>query len=430
MFFKLQILYFWLKTKLAYPLRSREAIARWQARRLAVFAKKVLKKSVFYARYWAGKGFDWVAGVPVISKTEFMKNFDDINTQHITYAEALAVALNAEETRDFKSEIKGVTIGLSTGTSGKRGIFLVDARERALWVALVMHRVIKPRLFKKQKVAFFLRANSNLYASVNSALFEFRYFDIFKPLPALLEGMDTFKPAILASPPSILVDIATAQRNKQINIQPTQIISFAEVLHESDRQFIEATFQLKMAEVYQCTEGFLGATCTHGTMHLNEDFVKIEPEWIDNERFYPIITDFSRHSQPVVKYRLNDILQIKKAPCACGSALLAIEKIVGRDDDVLIFGGIKIYPDLISRRIAQSTDAFSQYAIVQTTENTLEIGIESPTEIFEDLKQIFIAVLDKLLQEFGVQSITYSFENQVLHIAGDKIRKIKRLIKN
>lgn len=425
MFFKLRIVYYWLKIYLAYPLRSRQAIERMQARRLAVFAQKVLSKSKFYAPYWVGKTFDWEA-VPQISKSEFMANFDAINTQKITHAEALEVALEAENSRDFKSEIRGITVGLSTGTSGKRGIFLVDGDERALWVALVMHRVIKPRWFKKQKVAFFLRANSNLYASVSSALFDFRYFDIFKPLPTLLQELQAYQPDIVASQPSVCVDIADAQKKQHIHITPKQIISFAEVLHEADKQFIENVFQLKMTEVYQCTEGFLGVTCRQGTMHLNEDFVKIEKEWLDEERFYPIITDFSRHSQPVVKYKLTDILQIKKTPCACGSSLLALEKIIGRDDDVLIFNQIKIYPDLISRRIAQKTDAFSKYTITQVATNHLEIGIESPAEVFAELKHIVQEVLDKLLEEFGIQGIVYTFSNKIDYIAGNKTRKIKR----
>ena len=48
-----------------------------------------------------------------------------------------------------------------------------------------------------------------------------------------------------------------------------------------------------------------------GNGKSNEDFVKIDQEWIDDAHFYPIITDFSRHSQPVVKYKMNDILKIE-----------------------------------------------------------------------------------------------------------------------
>ena len=62
-----------------------------------------------------------------------------------------------------------ITVGLSSGTSGSRGIFLASNIERARWVACVLDRVIGFSL-KKRKVAFFLRANSNLYSAVQSSI--------------------------------------------------------------------------------------------------------------------------------------------------------------------------------------------------------------------------------------------------------------------
>ncbi|MFN0203765.1 MAG: hypothetical protein ACKVTZ_19715 [Bacteroidia bacterium] len=258
-------------------------------------------------------------------------------------------------------------------------------------------------------------------------MFKFSYFDIFKPLETLLGELNSYQPAILAAQPSVLVDICLAQKNSKITIKPIQIISFAEVLHENDKALVEQTFQLKITEVYQCTEGFLGASCEFGTMHLHEDFIQFEKEWIDEERFYPIVTDFSRHSQPIVKYRMDDILQIKTTPCACGSAHLAIEKIIGRDDDVLIFKGIKVYPDLIARKIAQNTDAFQKYEIVQTSDTSLAIGIESQEARFEEIKACFIQTLDELFAKHHVQGVSYVFSNKITHVSGNKTRKIKRL---
>lgn len=423
---KFKIIYYWLKIILRGPFKSREDLERFQGKQLTTFVTQTLCKSRFYKKYFVEKILDW-ARVPIISKTEFMAHFDDINTVNIKKQDALQVALEAENSRNFKSELNGITVGLSTGTSGKRGIFLVSENERALWVALVMHRVIKPKLFKKQKVAFFLRANSNLYASVQSALFQFNYFDIFTPLSHLLVELNVYQPAILAAQPSLLIDICSAQRYKQIDIKPIQIISFAEVLHAHDRQFIEDTFKVKITEVYQCTEGFLGASCEHGTMHLNEDFIHFDKEWIDEDKFYPIITDFSRQSQPVVKYKMNDVLQIKKTPCPCGSHNLAIEQIIGRDDDVLIFDKIKIYPDLIARKIAQQTDAFQRYTIVQTAEKRLEIGIECETEDFDAIKENITFVLNTLLEAHQIKDVVYVFSDKIDHISGNKTRKIKRI---
>lgn len=425
--FKLKILYYCLKIIFLPRFKSQEALRVFQAKKMTHFAKKTLTKSKYYQRFFSKNELNWEE-VPQISKKEFMHSFDDINTVGIKLDEAMKVALKAELTRDFKSEINNITVGLSTGTSGKRALFLVSESERAQWVALVISRVIKPQLFKKQKVAFFLRANNNLYTSINSPLFEFKYFDIFRPLTELLQELNHYQPDILASQPSILLDIALAQKNCTILINPIQVISFAEVLHQNDKQTISTIFGVNITEVYQCTEGFLGSSCKYGTMHLNEDFICFEKEWIDENKFYPIITDFSRTSQPVVKYKLNDILEIKKNKCACGSKLLAIEKIIGRENDVLIFNQIKIYPDLIARRISLFTDSFMKYTITQNHSNQLLINVQCLEEDWIETKANFKIGIESILRDFEVKDIELIFLNNLEEIVGNKNRKIISLV--
>jgi putative adenylate-forming enzyme len=424
--FKLKIIYYWLKILSRPKFDSRKSIEKYQAKQLKRFVKKVLSKSAYYNHFSKNGKLGWEE-LPMISKTEFMSAFNEINTKGILLEDALYMAIKAESSRDFKSEINGITVGLSTGTSGKRGVFLASEDERAMWVALIMNRVIKPKFLKRQKIAFFLRANSNLYSSVESGLFEFKYFDIFKPTAELLNELQNYQPDILASQPSILIDITEAQKNNILSIHPIQLISFAEVLQETDKMRIKKVFNTKLTEVYQCTEGFLGVTCEHGTMHLNEDFIHIGQEWINHELFHPIITDFSRQSQPVVKYKLNDILQIKKDRCSCGSKLMAIEKIIGREDDVLIFSGKKIYPDLISRRIALKTDIFYKYSITQYGPMELKIGIECEQTIYFSLIEDIRSVLITLFEEFGVFGVNYVFHDKIDFTKGNKLRKIKRL---
>lgn len=427
--FKLKIVYYLLQLLFVPKFRSHKAIKAFQTEKMKKFAKKTLSKSKFYHPYFSNKVFNWKA-VPQITKTEFMDSFDEINTKNIKLEEAMQVALQAELTRNFKSEINGLTVGLSTGTNGKRGLFLVSENERAHWVALVMTRVIKPKLFKKQKVAFFLRSNSNLYSSVASSFFEFKFFDTFKPLSELLMELNSYQPNILASQPSILMDIALAQANKDIGICPTQIVSFAEVLHENDKKTFSTVFKVNITEVYQCTEGFLGSSCKYGTMHLNEDFIYFEKEWIDKNKFHPIITDFSRHCQPVIKYKLDDILQIKKTDCACGSKRLAIEKIIGRDNDVLILDNIKVYPDLLARKIALFTDSFQKYTITQFGKKQLKISILCPDSEWIEMKTIFYNVVNSFLNELGIHDVQYEFEHNPKEINGIKTRKIVRLASN
>lgn len=394
---KLNVLRQFIALKLRGKFQNRAILQAYQEARWEEFVRNTLVKSNFYRPFLRNGTVDRSA-LPIMDKATFMAEFNQINTVGIDRDEAMELAVKSETSREFDSTLGDITVGLSTGTSGKRGLFLISPQERESWVVMVMDRILPPRWFRKQKVAFFLRANSNLYTSVQSAIYEFQYFDIFQPIETLAEALLKYRPDVLAGQPSILLaltDVLTQGNSQPSPWKPKQIISFAEVLHREDAELLTAVFEAPIREVYQCTEGLLGVSCDHGTMHLNEDNLIVETEWIDEQHFLPIITDFTRKSQPVIRYRMSDILQIKQTPCPCGSPFLAIEKILGRDDDVLWIQGKRVFPDVLSRKIALATDAFSRYEIVQTGESVLHVSIQSHQ--FEATRSAIAAVLDEYL---------------------------------
>ena len=79
----------------------------------------------------------------------------------------------------------------------------------------------------------------------------------------------------------------------ELTLKVKKVISVAEVLEPQDRELLRNVFH-NVGEIYQATEGFLASTCRCGTLHLNEEFVHIEPQWLDEHRFVPIVTDFTR----------------------------------------------------------------------------------------------------------------------------------------
>lgn len=430
MLFKLKIIKYWLRFRFRGTFSNRESLERYQKNSFQKFVAKVLVHSPFYNPYI--KNIKSFTDVPIIQKKQFMEQFDTINTVGLKLEEAMNVALEAEKTRDFAPVINTLSVGLSTGTSGNRGIFIVSENERAAWTAMVITRVLKPKLFKRQKVAFFLRANNNLYTSINSSLFEFRYFDIFKPLEILAKELEQFNPNSIAAQPSVLMDLCRLSIKGKLSVSPTKIISFAEVLETEHKKLIAEIFNCPITEVYQCTEGFLGVSCKYGVMHLNEDSIHVEKEMIGENRFYPIITDFSRSSQPVVRYRLDDILVEKKEKCKCGSVFIAIEKIVGRADDILIFntkkGKVQIYPDLICRRIAIETDTFNNYKIIQINIETLHIYLETDLDKKEKSIFEFTKAIEELLGEYGITTAKLLFFDSIEHATGNKFRRVESRI--
>ena len=108
----------------------------------------------------------------------------------------------------------------------------------------------------------------------------------------------------------------------------------AEILEDSDRIRISSAFKLPIIDqVYQATEGFLACTCSCRTSSPSMRISYfVEKEYLDERRFYPVITDFKRSSQPVYRYKLNDILVENPEPCSCGSHYTRIDKVEGRSD--------------------------------------------------------------------------------------------------
>lgn len=355
-----------------------------------------------------------------------MENFDIINTRGIKREDAFKVAFQAEKSRDFSPMIDGVTIGLSSGTSGNRGVFLASESERAEWVACVLDRVIGLS-FKQRSVAFFLRANSNLYDSVKSKVLRFEFFDLEKQLEGQIERLESLNPSILVAQPSLLLELAVKMEKGELSISPEKIISVAEVLYSEDAAYLKEVFGQTIHQVYQCTEGLLATSCKHGTLHFNEDFLIIEKKYIDddNSRFHPVITDLLRETQLIVRYELNDLIQEKK-DCPCGSKMLGIEKIEGRSDDILIFKSydgrqVKVFPDFFRRAIIMSDDQIRDYTLVQTAYNELCLFVNNDVSIFEKAKEAII----ELLEKNKVQDVQIIKSEEIHHEKGNKLRRIR-----
>lgn len=410
--FKLRILVYFLRFRLFTP-RTREAVMHVQQRRLKKLTR-VLIRSPFY-RELAATGAP-LTTYPLMNKAAMMESFSRINTVGITTEDAFAIAIRAETSRDFAPDWNGISIGLSSGTSGNRGIFLASEKERALWVAAVLHRVIGFSL-RKRRVAFFLRANNNLYESVNSSLLQFRFYDILFPVNDHLVKLQEQQPHILVAQPSVLLLLAKAVDEKQLHIAPAKIISVAEVLEPVDRRYLERVFKQTIHQVYQATEGFLATTCKNGTLHFNEDTLLIEKKYVDDAqtRFYPVITDLFRESQPVVRYELNDLI-IEKQNCSCGSPFLAIEAIEGRSDDVFRFTDRNgkeaiIFPDFIRRAVMLASEHISAYEVVQSGLTEISIFLKISDGELSTVSGQTINNIVSLLQHYQVENVRVIFRD-------------------
>lgn len=355
--------HYWQARRLRFT--QREVLEAHQRRQLKLFARRVLANSPYFRPYRAVPIGEW----PQMDKTIMMANFDRMNTAGLSLQELLACARRSEVDRDFTPKVGKYSVGLSTGTSGRQGIFVVSPQEQQIWAGGMLAKMLPQGLLAGEKVVLFLRADNNLYHSVNNRWLSLIFYDLFAPFADHLRQIEQDQPSIVVAPAQVLCALARAIERGDLRLQVKKVISCAEVLEPQDRQLLKQVFT-EVGEVYQATEGFLAATCSHGTLHLNEEFIHVEPQWIDERRFNPVITDFTRRTQPIVRYRLDDVLVHRLQPCPCGQATIALEGIEGRSDDQLLLpvreGAPRvIFADLCRRAIANALPAIADYRLIQ-----------------------------------------------------------------
>ncbi|MCI8660980.1 MAG: hypothetical protein HFG54_12190 [Lachnospiraceae bacterium] len=377
MFDQLQVLKYYLYYRHFLHFSTRKKLMRWQAKKLRRHLSFVGKHTKIY------QGMTSLKEYPLADKEFMMRHFNELNTVEVRRKEAEAFAIKAERDRNFQPKLHGVTVGLSSGTSGRRGIFLVSDRERLRWAGYILAKFLPGSIFHTYSIAFFMRADSNLYESLGSRRIQFHFFDIYQEMESHRDRLCQLQPDILVGQPSVLLQIAEDRKQGACELTPRVVISIAEVLERDQEERLKQAFGVSIIhQVYQCTEGFLAATCSKGTLHLNEDIVHIDREYLDERRFAPIVTDFERKAQPIIRYRLNDILIEKKRTCSCGSPCLALEKIEGREDDVFYFAGKNgkkqmVFPDFIRRCVlfgdTRDMNLKSDYRVVQNTDGSIVI---------------------------------------------------------
>lgn len=371
-----------------------------------------------YEKYLLDKGYQGRYLLKSLNESHLNKkiiqdNFEKFNAYGFKKDFCVENAQNDESQKDCKSLSKDISFGLSSGTSGSRGVFISSKTEQIIWAAIILAKMLPGKMIRqifnpfadKLHISLFLRANNNLYRSINKFGLSLDFYDLNENIEKSINLINNKRIDILVAPASVLLILAKKLEKKEIEIKPSLVISVAEVLEK--KEYIAQQFKQIIHEIYQCTEGLLAYTCKHGTLHLNESFIRFDEKQIDRKRFMPIITDFTRKSQFYVNYLHEDIL-VKGTPCSCGDASMSLEKIEGRQDEILKFNNKIIFPDSI-RKVFFNTQIEVSNFVLKKKDKKLQIYI-SPNK--ETLKKEIKENMNKLLEEYEVN--TYEIEYEFL----------------
>ncbi len=160
------------------------------------------------------------------------------------------------------------------------------------------------------------------------------------PIPVIVEKLQAFDPDVLTGYPSVLAGLAREQQDGRLRLNLKMIACSAEALTNENYRYLRQTFNCPVLNNYCSTEGGeLAMSCSEGQLHINSDWVIIEP--VDGQgnpaaegsaSAGVLLTDLTNFVQPVIRYFVSDHALISHKPCPCGSSLPTIE-VIGRQDD-------------------------------------------------------------------------------------------------
>lgn len=356
------------------------AAATWQVRRdarLAALLTHARRQSAFHRRRLEGLADADVtpelSRIAPVHKRELMAHFEEWVTDPAITLDALR-EFTRDPARIGQPFLGRYVVWESSGSSGEPAVFVQDAAAMAVSDALSGARgpvaaalpswLLPAWLLPAWPVPAwpvpvpawprlaYVGAVDGHFASVVSLTrarrlnpwlaHSLRLLSFLRPLPELVARLNAWQPAVLATYPSMAWVLGEEQAAGRLRIAPREIWTGGETLTPVLRAGLARRFGVPVRNSYGASECLeIAAECRAGALHLNADWVILEPV---DERLRPVppgevgartlLTNLANRVQPVVRYVLDDRVRLHEGRCACGSTLPTLE-VEGRDDEVL-----------------------------------------------------------------------------------------------
>ncbi len=368
-------------------------VAAARSARLAALVQYARDHSAFYRlayRDVPATGIH-VTDLPVVTKRDLMAHFDDWVTDREVTRAGVEAFIAAPE-RIGSRYLGRYVVWKSSGTTGEPGIFVQDDDALDVGDALIAAQFdaagIVPRvaqgMFTHAGRAALIAATGEHFASVASwrrlcsggSWQGSRCLSVLDPLPDLVAELNAYDPAFVASYPTMLRLLAYERRAGRLRIAPDCLWAGGEYLAPAARAEIERAFACPLVNEYGASECMsIAYGCPHGWLHVNADWVILEPIDRDGRPTPPgepshsvLLSNLANRVQPVLRYDLGDSIVVKPEPCPCGNPLPAIQ-VEGRRDDILALTArdgttVRLLPLALSTVVEEAADVH-RFQIVQ-----------------------------------------------------------------
>jgi len=213
--------------------------------------------------------------------------------------------------------------------------------------------------------------------------------------------MKDLRSTVVTSTPSYMVYLVEASRAEGYEPRTDFALRVgvfgAEPWSEETRKRIEDGFGLRAHDIYGMSELYgpgVGIECEQRNgLHIWGDEFLVETINPDTgEVLEPgkegelVFTMLSREAMPFLRYRSRDLSTVYEEECACGRYHSRIARIKGRSDDMLIVGGVNVFPSQIEHVLMNIPGLGDQYQIIVTHKelDRLTVKVEAPTDMLKD----------------------------------------------
>jgi phenylacetate-CoA ligase len=364
--------------------------------------------------------YSWLRQFPVLKKPVIKENIDSFT------------AVPKQNLLSFSS----------SGSSGVQGVVYMNKKEHSisrglqiLWWEWAGYKPGKPLLQTGMTL------KRGFVKGAKDFLFRTTYVSAFgmaeKDMVGVLNKFRKKKHAYLGGYASSLYVLAEiAKKNGIDDIRFESSISWGDKMFPHYRKRLEEVFSTKVFDTYGAGEMLnIAAQCENGTYHIMDPHVYVEivdkegNPVPDGQMGYVLVTRLDCYTMPLIRYYLGDIAQksANPAPCSCGRNFSHLDRIVGRDTDIVYTPGGKSMIVHFFTAIFEFVPEIKQFRVIQRELSSIEIEFIRDKNFHEGvLKTVEARIHDHLGESFP---IVFHEVNSIPATASGKPQIIQSFIK-
>lgn len=303
-----------------------------------------------------------------------------------------------------------VRMHASSGTTGKSTVIFYTARDIAEWADLVARSLTatgatKKDIFQNMMGYGLFTGGLGLHYGaerLGCMVIPSSTGNTLKQIQLMYD----FEASLMHITPSYCLHLADVLKEEGYEPADTPVKKAylgAEPYTEAIRKKIENLFHIDAYNMYGLSEmngpGVAAECDCKSGLHVWEDFYIpeiINPETgevlPDGEEGELVLTHINREAMPIIRYRTRDLTRIKTEPCSCGRTHRQIERIKGRSDDMMIIGGVNVFPSQIEGVLMKIPEVGNNYQIVIDRHDNLDrlhVRVELYAKLFTgDIKEL------------------------------------------